>query len=349
MFVRASVSLFVVVALCFLAPTAGATQYVITDLGTLFGTGSSSAYDVNDVGQVTGWSSSPVATYEEFFWENGVMTEVTPGRRSSGGGISNPSAEHPTYVVGGVQYVGSSYHAFYWSVEGGLVELSQLGPGYATGVNDKGAVVGWMGAGDVDQYDAFVYHISKRPSGNYLVNLGLGLPYDINESGLVVGMACDGSTGFWPCMWVGTTRSSLSIYGRDGRALAVNDLGQIVGYEDDLPFLWHSGTVTYLPTLGDDGQPWDINNQGTIVGTSEGRACLWEGGVIYDLNDLVIGGQHWTLYGAQGINEEGQIVGYGQNSLYNYVTRAFLLTPIPEPGVFALVALGALILLRRNK
>jgi hypothetical protein len=44
------------------------------------------------------------------------------------------------------------------------------------------------------------------------------------------------------------------------------------------------------------------------------------------------------------INDAGQIVGYGK---YGGETRAFLLTPIPEPSMLAMAALGLLIGVRR--
>ena len=43
---------------------------------------------------------------------------------------------------------------------------------------------------------------------------------------------------------------------------------------------------------------------------------------------------------ATDIYDLGQIVGYGTNP--DGYTRAFLLTPIPEPSTFALVTLGVL-------
>lgn len=46
----------------------------------------------------------------------------------------------------------------------------------------------------------------------------------------------------------------------------------------------------------------------------------------------------WTLSEATGINDNGWILGLGINSLGQ--AGAFLLTPIPEPVSFVLLALG---------
>jgi len=77
----------------------------------------------------------------------------------------------------------------------------------------------------------------------------------------------------------------------------------------------------------------DINAFGTIVGTvsqSEGfsgRAAIWRPGETTptDLNTLLPANSGWTLLtAAEGINNAGQIVGFGT---INGQTRAFVMTP----------------------
>ena len=62
-----------------------------------------------------------------------------------------------------------------------------------------------------------------------------------------------------------------------------------------------------------------------------------------DLNNLIAPTSGWTLEEANGINDLGQIVGGGYNSSGQW--HAFLLTPIPEPSTFVLLAAGAVGLL----
>ena len=65
-----------------------------------------------------------------------------------------------------------------------------------------------------------------------------------------------------------------------------------------------------------------------------------------DLNTLISSGSGWVLKSALGINDEGQIVGYGTGP--SGQEKAFLLTIIPEPASVVLLALGgAAMLLRR--
>jgi probable HAF family extracellular repeat protein len=99
--------------------------------------------------------------------------------------------------------------------------------------------------------------------------------------------------------------------------LGMNDADQIVGYGEDLT----PGSTT---------------------------AFVYSPGVGYkSLNTLIPTGSGWTLQEATAINDAGQIVGYGLNS--SGAVHAFLLTPVPEPGTFAVITLGVAGLLRRRR
>src|SRR5205807_747160 len=97
-----------------------------------------------------------------------------------------------------------------------------------------------------------------------------------------------------------------------------------------------------------------INSAGQVVGfayvTRDGpnRAFLSNGtpGGMIDLNTLVTsGGSGWLLLSADGINDNGQIVGEG---IVGDTQHAFLLTPdqsataVPEPSSLAIWGLAAL-------
>lgn len=106
-----------------------------------------------------------------------------------------------------------------------------------------------------------------------------------------------------------------------GKAYAINDVGQVVGYSGIVQgpeagrraFLWSNGTLTNLGTLGGDhSEAYDINNSGQMVGRTtmasgedDMRGFLWQNDIMTDLGTL---SGNWTE--AHGINELGQITGY---------------------------------------
>jgi hypothetical protein len=60
---------------------------------------------------------------------------------------------------------------------------------------------------------------------------------------------------------------------------------------------------------------------------------------MHDLNSLLEPNSGWILRDAQGINEKGQIVGFGE---FEGESRAYLLTPVPEPSTLFITSLGLL-------
>jgi uncharacterized membrane protein len=94
----------------------------------------------------------------------------------------------------------------------------------------------------------------------------------------------------------------------------------------------------------------DVNLSGQAVGTSyqsadrydTRRAVLWDGFVATDLNLFLSPEQvqaGWKLYDATSINDAGAILVNGLNIVSNEY-QAFLLTPVPEPGTWALFLSG---------
>ena len=97
-------------------------------------------------------------------------------------------------------------------------------------------------------------------------------------------------------------------------------------------------TLTDLGTLHNGGEIADystafrINTAGDVVGEMNGLGFLYHDGAFTDLNTVVDHNEDgWPrIVSATGINDAGQIVGrayFGDRP----GTRAFLLTPVPEP------------------
>lgn len=149
---------------------------------------------------------------------------------------------------------------------------------------------------------------------------------DLNELGDVVGLSSVTSGAQHGFMWDSGTMYDLGTppeYLVSG-ATAINDAKQIVcfvngQFQSQYAYLWEDSIWTYLGTLPDldYSSTSDINNTQQITGYSfmlgpgEGvLGWLWEAGSMTSLGTL---GGDWSS--ASGINEIGQVVGYGQ--VYN--------------------------------
>jgi probable HAF family extracellular repeat protein len=271
----------------------------LINLGTLEGGYQADATDVNDSGQVVGFAGNLVSDpffgtqVRQFFWENGVMTDV-----GTLGGPDSPPFGNPSINESG-QVAGSSF-------------LNSI-PNPATGIPTT---------------DPFLW--TKDGGMQDLGTLGgtVGLPLSMNNRGQVAGDSnMPGDLTFHPFLWdkkngiidVGT------LGGDNGTVDHINEAGDVVG-KADLPgsqlhdgFLWRNGKMTDLGTLAGDPctrANW-INAQRQIVGNSSDcriplRAILWEdGGPPIDLNTLIPPNSSLQLVNAYDINDQGEIAGLG--------------------------------------
>lgn len=325
--------------------TAGSTF----DLGDLpGGFDSSSATSINSLGQVAGESYATTG-HRAFLWSPTTSNGTTGSMFDLGdlpGGIdsSTAAAINPYGQVVGRSYNAATLHAFLWTPSlpngetGSMIDLGDLPGGadlsFAGGINSYGQVVG-ASEGPPKGEHAFLW-TPTTPNGTTGAMVDLGdLPGGdvssranaINSYGQVVGQGSSPATHAF--LWTPTTAnetmgSMIDLGDLPGGtdtsvALAINSLGQVVGRSsssfEESAFLW-------TPT--------------TPNGTS---------GSLVDLNAMLdpISGAGWTLKSATGINDFGQIIGFG---LYgDDRTRGFLLSPIPEPTTSALLILAACLLL----
>jgi probable HAF family extracellular repeat protein len=197
----------------------------------------------------------------------------------------------------------------------------------------------------------------------------------INQNGAVAGFSRDASVGTSQAtLWDGGSVIDLGSLGdglRFSQAYGLNDnltvvgssstgqtVGELIGTGSTTSitraFAWEAGVMAELPpvnlyTPSNSGADTnyhsvanDVNNDGVVVGTSQrifglgGVATMWRDGLTIDLNTLIPAGSGWVLQNAQGINDRGDIVGFGT---FGGSTRSFLLT-IPEPGTGLLAALA---------
>lgn len=312
-------------------------------------TQNSYAFGINSFGQVVGGG------YQAFLWTP-IISNSSDGTVISLGSLRGEMGSSAAFGINDSgQVVGRSVatrgeHGFLWSpstpngTTGTMIDLGDFPNGrsssWARGINALGLVTG----------DALV--TPKR------VDVFLWKPLVPN----------------------GTVGDLIDISSQSGNdaawnGVAINSIGQIVGRAvEDHAFLWTpiapnetAGSLLdlgVLPGGSTTSYAYAINSYGWVVGrgsaaTGSEAAFLWKPdipngttGTMIDLNSVLEqstrGG--WVFQSARGINDAGQIVGYGRINGTG-VTHALLLTPIPEPAALALVAMlsmaGLLIARRR--
>jgi probable HAF family extracellular repeat protein len=243
--------------------------------------------------------------------------------------------------------------------------LESTNPGYASGVNNQGDIVGSVTLlNDLTSY-AFVYKnglTTDLPVSSSAI--GPAAAMGINNRGDIVGFSGIGPEH--PFLYShGLIQDLGTLGGSNGEANAINDLGEIVGSSETTSnaeihaFLYRQGQMTDLGTLKGGlsypntnvstrafppivSEAYAINNWGMIVGIATAangapHAFVYNDGKMTDLNDLVklthTNGPpgFLELNGANGINDSGQIVGAGRYWDGAHETgRAFLMKWSPE-------------------
>ena len=308
----------------------------IMDLGVLPGGTYSRGLAINNAGQVVGYADAADGNPHAFLWDQGVMQDlgVLPGGTSSGAYDINSEGQ----VVG--NSVGpNGTHAFLWD-NGVMTDLGTLdgsgGRSSAWAINDAGVIVGASTLpGNPNEPHAVVFdhgNITEIPSQ---FGGDISYAYDISSSGDVVGYAQTGAGTLHAFLYHDGVMTDIGTLGGDrAKAYRINDLGQIIGSSSeggryDKSFIYSDGVMTGLGTLGGAfSYAYDINNASQVVGNSymsppNIHAYVWQEGVMTDLNSLLPNG-YWTqLTEARGINDLGQVVGYGY---HNHQIHAFLMT-----------------------
>ena len=297
---------------------AAQTNYSVAQLGGLGGT-AGSANGINHRGWVTGADNLPGdLTSMATLWLNGLAIPLGnlggpnsavawPVKNNNGVvvGISELPDPDPLgedfscwpFFAAGVP-TGRICKGFRWQ-NGQMTALPPFPGGYssyATGVNNGGQVVGWAENG--------VHDPTCNPSFQILQ--------------------------FRAVIWQpnGTMQELPPLPGDStSAAIAINDLGQVVGISGDCGIavgsvsakhavLWENGVPMDLGNIGGDAwnTPTAINNQGTIVGfanTAPGTARVYEAFIWTKPAGMkslgkIPGDLRST---ANGVNEKGQIVG----------------------------------------
>ncbi len=310
-----------------------------TALGTLGGT-TSVAYGVNTGGLTVGQSPLSSGTNEGFYYTAATGIQAM-GSLVGAGGVSSARAVNDTGVVAGSSITSAGVtHATSYTVAGGFTDLGVL-PGTGTtsngyGINGNGVIVGASNISVAVGSTPAVQHAfidTPNATGGYSAMTDLGvLPnftsstaFAINATNEVVGYSISGTVSAEPFYTSSTG--------------ALVDLGQFISTDTSTT-------------------PEAVNDAGAIVGFAAGggggatSAWLNTGSGYTDLNTVIGTGTGWALQRAYGINDAGDIVGYGTYSAEGTLVKsAFELVPVavPEPTSVGLLAAGGVALAARRR
>ena len=318
-------------------PAAAQPRYTITELPTLGGA-ASRGVDVNNSGLVCGESHRAGEHYL-------VATAWLPPDyqpiylTGSGGSIATANSVNESGVIVGISDLLElgAYRAAPPGTQAAEVGEMAQHWGSAACITEQGDLCGTWSSVEAQGQHPFMIRAGAFTPLPLLPGGTQGEALAINDAGLAVGWSESGINGGFirAVRWDAGVATPLAGGQGLNSARAVNAEGWIVGstahptLPRDMATLWvdPQNPIDLGALVPAHWQHWAlaINNSRQVVGTSGQRAFLWQAGVMHDLHTLIPPGSNWVLFAANGISDNGLIVGEG---LHNGVYRGFLLTPV---------------------
>lgn len=267
----------------------GSGGYTIADLSNKF-----VATGINNRGQIVGEGNG--AAGGPVLWQNGQAVDVNTLLPSSSG----------------------------WQLQS------------SAGINDNGDIVGY---GTLNGDPLHGYLLKKGAGGSYTITdlSNKFVATGVNNEDQIVGGG-NGATG-GPILWQNGQAVDLNtlLPSNSGwqlqSAAGINNRGEIVGYGTLNGQVKHAYRLLKNPNggyttadLGGQFVATGINDQDQIVGGGNGASggpVLWQNQGLIDVNSLLPAGSGWLLQSASGIDNSGDIVGYG--TLGGQLLHAYLL------------------------
>jgi uncharacterized membrane protein len=305
---------------CFLAlPTSLAFCQDIPAKGSI--AGEQAAYQIQELPlrpiaiSNSGWVAGATADQHAATWQkkSGLHRVSLPAELSSSEATSINSRGE---AVGTASNADSSHRVAFWLREN-KVTLLPGGQTRANSINEASQITGQAIAPG-----AKVSGPTLWKDGN-LVDLKIccaGFGRAINAQGSIAGDTYDEQGRYHAFVWDGTHGVHIiPVPGADfSSVLALNDHGDVVlKASPGGLFLYSEGNLHALQIP--KATPRAMNNNGVIVGSfgpgpEEQRAFVWsEVQGLQDLNALIPANSGWTLEVATGVNDHGEIIGWGDH------------------------------------
>lgn len=340
-------------------------RYDVTRYGASLG-GNSRGDAIDNGGLVAGWSNlAGDHVRHAVLWRRGSLVDLGtlggpnsnvqwPGVNQHGVavGISQTATPDPLHEDWSCSAFfpadsasGKVCLGFVWQ-NGAMRGLPTLGGtnGFATGINNRGQVVGWAetpvhdptcNAPQVLQFRAVLWQPGRAPARELPPFPGdsTSAATAINDAGQAVGISgeCDVAVGRFSArhavLW--DHGRVIDIGNLGGVAwhtpMDINDSGDVVGFSDPPgdedgsfiahAFLWtrEAGMQDLGVLTGDDiSEALAVNNARQVVGVSCGAVCrafIWQDGVMTDLNTMLASDPGGLLVSGRDISAAGLITG----------------------------------------
>lgn len=281
------------------------------------------ANGINNSGVIAGTFMNPDASTQAMRWSKGIV-QLLPGPTSSSGSAINDSGIVAGYVGRGGTGNGGSPQDSMAVWRDTIVTRFARGSGFidVQRINSRGDVL----------FGGSIFRDGVITSPSIPV-------YDMNDAGVLVGNGPAGleapyaAVGLNPALFgIGRPRypvqTSGATHGVGSVARLINNAGQVIGNSDvsPVPFFWDHGTSYWTLNPFGIGTVAAMNNSNQVLGQlTDGSIAIWTiGGATTRVSFEAAG---WTIDQLKGMNNSGQIIAHGVNSVTGQ-KAALLLDPM---------------------
>jgi hypothetical protein len=353
--IRISIAALLLSALAGYAAPKSTPQYQIYDIGIVeSGDTASQGFGVSHAGIAVGRSIRSSGS-QAFTWTlNGGIVGL-PNLSDRNHAVANSAAQQIVVGTAATTLFGSSRLPVMWL--NGAVSQLPLPPGETLGdansVNSSGVAVGSVDGGSNQRGAIYTggggaIITQTTPTGCFFVTA-----FGINDSGRVVGQGIDPNNaarnvGIVYDIGQNDAFEVGALPGKNGAlAFGVSNTGYVVGSSmlnqgSGLPFIWSDqGGIVAIPlaTGTSEGSARAVNSAGWVVGNDSSAFSipfLYDGTITYRLADLIPPNSGWDLSmntssSADGISEDGVVVGTGVHKGETHAYAMVPMSPTPTP------------------